>query len=190
MPFIFNKLEIPDVIQILPTVIPDRRGFFLEYYKYSEFCKYGITEIFAQDNHSKSVKDVLRGLHYQKNPKAQGKLVRCTQGKILDVCVDIRKNSPWYGQWVGKVLSDENMFMLYIPPGFAHGFIVLSDSAEVMYKVTEEYSPENDSGIIWNDPDIAIDWGINTPILSEKDSKLPGLKDADNNFIYQQRKEH
>ena len=184
MQFKFRRLEIPEVILIEPVVFEDERGFFMETYKYSDFSNFGIKERFVQDNHSKSKKGVLRGLHYQKNPKAQGKLVRCIRGKIFDVAVDIRKGSPTFGKWVGVILSEENKRMLYIPKGFAHGFCVLSDEAEVVYKCTEEYSPENDRGIIWNDKDIGIKWPIKDPILSEKDKKHPTLKNADINFIY------
>jgi len=177
MPFTFTRLAIPDVILIEPTVFPDERGFFIESYKYSEFAAFGIKEHFVQDNHSRSVKGVLRGLHYQRQPKAQGKLVRVVVGEIFDVGVDIRKGSPTYGKWVGEVLSAENKRMLYIPPGFAHGFCVLSEVAEVLYKTTTEYSPEHDAGIIWNDPEIGIEWPIEHPILSEKDAGLPFLKE-------------
>ena len=137
-----------------------------------------------QDNHSKSTYGVLRGLHYQKNPKAQGKLVRCIKGKILDVAVDIRKGSPTFGKWVSAILSEENKHMLYVPVGFAHGFAVLSEEAEVLYKTTDEYSPEHDRGILWNDPEIGIDWQVENPIISEKDKNLPLLKDADINFEF------
>jgi dTDP-4-dehydrorhamnose 3,5-epimerase len=184
MPFLFERLEIPDIVLVKPKVFSDQRGFFLETYKYSEFFKNGIKEYFVQDNHSKSVKNVLRGLHYQNNPKAQGKLVRCTKGRVWDVGVDIRKGSPYFGKWVGLELSEENFYMLYIPAGFAHGFCVLSDIAEVQYKCTEEYSIELDSGIRWDDPDININWPIRDPLLSEKDLKLPFLKDAIINFDY------
>lgn len=184
MPFDFQRLSIPEVILICPDVFTDERGFFLEVYKYSDFSEAGIKEYFVQDNQSRSIKGVLRGLHFQKNPKAQGKLVRCLKGKIFDVAVDIRKNSPTYGKWIGIELSEENNYMLYIPPAFAHGFVVLSDVADVLYKCTEEYSPENDRGIIWNDPMINIKWPAKDLILSEKDKKLPLLQDADNNFYY------
>jgi len=183
MPFEFKKTNIPNVVLIKPKIFKDERGFFIETYKYSEFCKYGINETFLQDNHSRSTKGVLRGLHYQKNPASQGKLVRCTIGEIFDVAVDIRKSSPSYGKWAGAILSEENREMLYIPPGFAHGFLVLSDVAEVLYKTTEEYSPENDRGIFWNDPAIAINWPVDNPVVSEKDKKMPLLEDADNNFV-------
>lgn len=184
MPFQFRRLDIPEVILIEPKVFKDQRGFFIETYKLSEFKENGIDYEFVQDNHSKSIKGVLRGLHYQLNPKAQGKLVRVLRGRIFDVAVDIRKGSPHYGQWVGVELSEENKKMLWVPPGFAHGVVALDDGTEILYKVTAEYSPENDRGILWNDPDIGIKWPIDTPILSEKDAKQPFLKDTENNFIY------
>lgn len=178
MPFEFSKTSIKDVIVVTPKVFGDNRGFFLESYKKSEFTKNGITVDFIQDNHSKSTKGVLRGLHYQTNPKAQAKLVRCSKGKIFDVAVDIRKSSPTFGKWVGEILSEDNKKMLFIPAGFAHGFVVLSDEAELLYKASEEYSPQNDKGIRWNDKEININWGINfEPIVSEKDNIQPFLKD-------------
>lgn len=182
MPFEFKKLEIPEVILIQPKSFGDERGFFVETYKRSDFINFGIEDNFVQDNHSKSIKNVLRGLHYQLNPKAQSKLVRCIQGEIFDVAIDIRKNSKTYGKWVGEVLSSDNKSQLYIPKGFAHGFLVLSETAEVIYKTGEEYSPENDAGIKWNDPEININWSCDNPIISEKDDKLPFLKEARNNF--------
>ena len=158
----------------------------METYKYSEFASAGITEHFVQDNYSRSTKGVLRGLHYQKHPKAQGKLVMVITGEIYDVAVDIRKGSPTWGKWVGQTLSGENHHMLYVPLGFAHGFYVTSDEADVVYNVTGgEYAPEIEAGIIWNDPGIGIDWPGNSPILSEKDAILPVLKDADNDFVYE-----
>lgn len=184
MPFEFIRLEIPDVVLIKPLVFPDERGFFMETFKKSDFVRNGINYDFVQDNHSKSKKGVLRGLHYQLNPKAQGKLVRCIKGKIWDVAVDIRKGSPWYSKWVAVELSEENKHMLWIPPGFAHGFVTLEDS-EIIYKCTEEYDPALDRGIIWNDREIGIKWPITNPILSKKDAGLPELKNAENNFVYQ-----
>jgi dTDP-4-dehydrorhamnose 3,5-epimerase len=184
MPFKFKRLAISEVILIEPKVFPDERGFFAEIYKYSEFAMMGIKEYFVQDNYSKSSKAVLRGLHFQKNPHAQGKLVQCIKGKIFDVAVDIRKDSPTFGQWVSVEMSEENNLMLYVPSGFAHGFVVLSRAADVIYKCTREYSPEDDRGIIWNDPDLDIHWPVKNPVLSEKDKNHPALKDADNNFEY------
>jgi len=189
MPFEFKRLEIPDVILIVPKVFGDDRGFFMETYKDSDFKKNGIDVNFVQDNHSKSNKGVIRGLHYQLNPKAQGKLVRVTKGRVIDVAVDIRKGSPYYGKHIAVELSGENKKMLWIPPGFAHGICILEDDTEFLYKVSGgEYSPENDRGIIWNDPEISIQWPIRNPQLSEKDANLPLLKNADNNFIYGENK--
>jgi dTDP-4-dehydrorhamnose 3,5-epimerase len=184
MPFNFERLRIPDLILIEPKVFQDKRGFFMESYKYSEFKKAGIKDYFVQDNHSYSRKGVIRGLHYQNPPRAQGKLIKVITGEIFDVAVDIRKGSPTYGKWEAVILSAENKKMLYIPPGFAHGFCTLSEFAEVLYKSTDEYAPECEAGIIWNDPDININWPIKNPILSEKDLLLPSLKDADNRFVY------
>jgi dTDP-4-dehydrorhamnose 3,5-epimerase len=184
MPFNFKKLSIPDVLLVEAKAFPDDRGFFLESFKESNFVKNGITNRFVQDNHSYSKKGVLRGLHYQKNPQAQAKLVTVIRGEIFDVAVDMRKNSPTYGMWVGEILSVQNHRMLYVPEGFAHGFCVLSDDADVVYKVNREYSPEHDRGIIWNDPNVKIDWPIKNPILSSKDLEQPLLKNADNNFLY------
>jgi len=181
MPFEIEPLQIPEVILIKPKLFSDDRGFFLETYKRSDFERAGIGFDFIQDNHSGSKKGVLRGLHYQKRPAVQGKLVRCIRGVIFDVAVDIRIGSPTFGKWVGVYLSEENRHMLWIPPGFAHGFLVVSDYAEVIYKVSHsEYSPTHDAGILWNDPDIGIEWPTNLVervILSEKDAKLPKLKD-------------
>lgn len=184
MPFTFKKLEIPEVILIEPRVFEDERGFFMETYKYFEFSKFGIKERFLQDSHSKSKKSVLRGLHYQINPKAQSKIVRCVHGEIFDVVVDIRKGSPTFGKWVGEILSFENKKQIYMPVGFAHGFCVLTGEAEIVYKASNEYSPELDRGIIWNDPAININWPIKNPAVSDKDSQNPILAKAENNFVY------
>jgi dTDP-4-dehydrorhamnose 3,5-epimerase len=185
MPFKISATGIPDVRLIEPKVFGDSRGFFLEVFKSGDFRESGMSGPIVQINHSMSAKGVLRGLHYQLNPVAQGKLVRVIRGEILDVAVDIRKGSQHFGKWVGDSLSDKNRKMLFIPPGFAHGFCVLSDEAEMVYYITGgEYSPANDRGIIWNDPDIGIDWPVKEPILSDKDTGLPLLKSAENNFIY------
>ena len=179
MPFEFEKQKIQDVILIKPKVFGDNRGFFLESYKKSDFYNNGICVEFNQDNHSKSTKGVLRGLHYQEKPYGQAKIVRCSRGRIYDVAVDIRLDSKTFGQYVKVELSEENKQMLFIPEGFAHGFIVLSDEAELLYKASGEYAPQADIGIIWNDKDINIDWGIDfEPILSEKDKTHPTLKEA------------
>ena len=178
MPFEFIPQKIKEVILIKPKVFGDNRGFFLEGYKKSDFFQNGITVQFNQDNHSKSTARVLRGLHYQKAPYEQAKLVRCSRGKIYDIAVDIRPNSPTYKQYVKVELSEENKHMLYIPEGFAHGFVVLSEEAELLYKASGEYNAEADAGIYWADEDIAIDWGIDfEPILSEKDKVQPRLKE-------------
>ena len=177
MTFEFIKQNIEDVILIKPKVFCDNRGFFMESYKKSEFVANGIDVDFVQDNHSKSSAHVLRGLHYQANPHAQAKLVRCIKGKIYDVAVDIRPNSNTFGQYVKVELSEENKQMLYIPQGFAHGFVVISENAEILYKTSGEYAPESDRGILWNDKDININWEIDfEPILSEKDKNQPELK--------------
>ena len=170
MPFEFKPQEIKDVILVEPKVFGDARGFFMETYKKSDFFANGIDVEFNQDNHSKSTKGVLRGLHFQKAPHAQAKLVRCSKGRIYDVAVDIRKGSSTFGKYVKVELSEENKRMLFIPAGFAHGFVALSDEVELLYKASGEYCPEADCGIIWNDSDINIDWTIDfEPILSEKD---------------------
>lgn len=170
MPFEFKPQEIKDVILVEPKVFGDARGFFMETYKKSDFIANGIDVEFNQDNHSKSTKGVLRGLHFQKAPHAQAKLVRCSKGRIYDVAVDIRKGSSTFGKYVKVELSEENKRMLFIPAGFAHGFVALSDEVELLYKASGEYCPEADCGIIWNDSDINVDWNIDfEPILSEKD---------------------
>ncbi|HSE88837.1 MAG TPA: dTDP-4-dehydrorhamnose 3,5-epimerase [Candidatus Binatia bacterium] len=185
MPFRFERLEIPDLFLIEPRLVSDNRGFFMETYKHSEYAAQGVKDVFVQENHSRSSRRTLRGLHYQKAPRAQGKLVRVIVGEIFDVALDIRKGSATYGKWVGVTLSEENNRMLYVPPGFAHGFCVLSEEAEVIYKVTKEYAPEYEAGILWNDSSLKIAWPLNDPILSERDRAWPGLQGADNNFVYE-----
>jgi dTDP-4-dehydrorhamnose 3,5-epimerase len=175
MSFEFKRLEIQDVILITPKVFVDGRGFFMETYQKNDFEKAGITGEFVQQNYSKSVKGVLRGLHYQKEPYAQAKLVRCIRGEIFDVAVDIRKNSPTFGKYVSAILSEENKNMLYIPRSFAHGFEVLSYEAEVVYNLDNIYSRDSESGIIWNDPTISIEWPIKNPLLAKKDKNLQSL---------------
>lgn len=182
MPFVFKRLEIPEVILVQAKAWPDNRGFFAECYKLSDFAAAGIPVRFVQDNHSRSAQGVLRGLHYQLDPQAQGKLVSAVRGSIWDVAVDIRRGSPTFGRWVAEELSDENGCQLYVPPGFAHGFCVLSNVADVTYKVTAEYAPGLERGIVWDDPHIGIQWPIPEPILSLKDAQLPSLLDADNSF--------
>ena len=184
MGFRFHKLDIADVGLIEADVFKDSRGLFMENYKRSVFLDNGVADDFVQDNCSHSVRGTLRGLHYQKSPKAQAKLVMALSGEIFDVAVDMRRGSPTYGRWVGETLSEENHRMLYIPVGFAHGFCALSEEAIVFYKVTREYSPELDRGVVWNDPDIGIRWPSQDPLVSEKDARLPRLQVADNDFIY------
>ena len=178
MPFEFEPQKIKEVILVKPKVFGDSRGFFMESYKKSDFFANGIDVEFNQDNHSKASKGVLRGLHYQANPYGQAKLVRCSKGRIYDVAVDIRPNSETFGQYVKVELSEENKQMLYIPVGFAHGFVALTDEVEILYKASGEYAPQADRGIIWNDNDINIDWEIDfEPLLSDKDKIQPKLKD-------------
>ena len=181
----FIKTFIPEVILVKPKVFGDERGFFMESYRKSLFQANGIMLEFIQDNHSKSAKGVLRGLHYQLDPKAQGKLVRCVSGAVFDVAVDIRRGSPTFGQWFGCELSAENKYMLWIPAGFAHGFVTLEDNTEFLYKTTGEYAPECDRGIKYDDPAIGIEWPqLGELLLSDKDQKQPLLKDAEINFNY------
>lgn len=171
------KTEIPDVLIFEPKVFSDERGFFMESFNQKVFEEAVGRKIeFVQDNHSKSTKGVLRGLHYQVEPYAQGKLVRCIAGEVFDVAVDIRKDSETFGKWVGVNISSENKRQLWIPEGFAHGFLVLSDSADFLYKTSNYYSPVHERGIVWNDPTININWPINIDkILSEKDTILPNF---------------
>ncbi|HSK65492.1 MAG TPA: dTDP-4-dehydrorhamnose 3,5-epimerase [Anaerolineales bacterium] len=171
---------IPDVLLIEPKVFKDERGFFLESYQKKQFEQAGIKADFVQDNHSKSCRGTLRGLHYQIR-QPQGKLVRVIAGEVFDVAVDIRKNSPTFGQWVGDFLSAENKRMLWVPPGFAHGFLVTSAEAEVLYKASDYYAPEWERSIIWNDPSIGVSWPVEggIPILSAKDSQGKLLKEAE-----------
>jgi dTDP-4-dehydrorhamnose 3,5-epimerase len=172
MSFTFNPLRIPDVISITPHLFNDERGYFFENFNHSRFKQDQIDLNFIQENFSKSKKNVIRGLHFQKPPKAQAKLVTAVSGEIFDVAVDLRKNSPTFGKWVSEILSEINHKSLYVPEGFAHGFCVLSEGATVVYKINQEYSPDHEQGIIWNDPDIDISWPISEPIISEKDQNL------------------
>lgn len=171
------KTKLKDCVIIEPKVFGDERGFFLETFqadRYSELA--GITLPFLQDNHSRSSKDVLRGLHFQKT-KPQGKLVRVVRGKVYDVAVDIRSGSTTYGQWEGVILSEENKTQFWVPPGFAHGFVVLSETADFEYKCTDYYDPSDEGSLLWNDPDLNISWPIDNPKLSEKDANAPLLAD-------------
>ena len=166
-----TPLTIPDVVLLEPKVFGDERGFFYESYNQQAFQQAtGLDVTFVQDNHSRSARSVLRGLHYQLPPKAQGKLVRAVVGEVFDVAVDLREDFPTFGQWVGEKLSAENKRMMWIPPGFAHGFLVLSEYAEFLYKTTDYYAPELERSILWNDPDLAIKWPLREePVLSAKD---------------------
>ena len=170
------ETELPGVIVIEPVVFKDERGFFFESYQEMKFAELGIRDHFVQDNHSKSIKGTLRGLHYQIT-RPQSKLCRVIQGEVLDVVVDIRRGSPRFGQHVSVLLSAENMRQIYVPAGFAHGYVVLSETAEFLYKCSDFYFPEYERGLIWNDAKIGIDWGIQNPILSVKDSAHPVLSD-------------
>ena len=176
-----QKLAIPEVVLFTPKLFGDDRGFFYESFNARVFSDVtGLQPDFVQDNHSRSVKGVLRGLHYQVTPHAQGKLVRVIQGEVFDVAVDIRRSSPTFGKWVGAVLSGGNRNQLWIPAGFAHGFITLSDTAEFLYKTTGFYSTQSERGIAWNDPAIGIKWPTDcTPLLSDKDQKGLALGEAD-----------
>jgi len=184
MPFKFKRLKIPEVILVEAHPFPDERGFLMEGFKESIFTENGIKAKFVQDNYSHSIKGVLRGLHYQKDPKAQAKLVMAIRGEIFDVAVDMRKGSPTFGNWIGEILSEQNHKLLYIPEGFAHGYYVISNEADVHYKVNSEYSPVHERGIIWNDPEVSIKWPADKPIMINKDLMMPILKNADNNFVY------
>jgi len=186
MHFRFQRLTIPEVILVESQSFEDGRGFFSESYKLSVFRENGIPDAFVQDNHSRSVRGTLRGLHFQQEPRAQAKLVMVARGEIFDVGVDLRRGSPTYAQWVGATLSAENHCKLYIPCGFAHGFCVLSDEADVLYKVSAEYDPELDAGVAWDDPQIGVDWPIEEPLLSPKDLGLPSLESALHNFEYEE----
>jgi len=180
----FIQTAIKDVILIKPQVFADQRGYFMETYHEKEYRHNGINAHFVQDNMSSSVQGTLRGLHYQLAPHAQGKLVRVTRGRVFDVAVDLRRQSATFGQYVGVELTEENKFSLWVPPGFAHGFYVLSDSAEFTYKCTAFYNPAAERGISWNDPEINIQWPIdnNNIILSDKDKKFPPLSGAEINY--------
>lgn len=181
----FIPCEISDIILIETDVYTDDRGYFLESYNQSVYQLNGIKEPFVQDNISFSKRGTLRGLHYQLHPYAQGKLVRVTMGAVFDVAVDIRKGSPTFAKWVGWELSAENKLAMYIPPGFAHGFYVLSEWAQFIYKCTTRYVKDAERGIVWNDAEIGIVWPCkDKPLLSIKDSSNPILRDADNNFSY------
>ncbi len=175
--FRFSRLSIPGLILVETDNFADNRGYFFEQYKNSEFRQNGISGTFSQESFSNSKKGVIRGLHFQKKPAAQGKLVSVLSGSIFDVAVDIRPRSPHFGKWASVNLSGSNHKSLWVPSGFAHGFASLEDNTLVLYKTTKEYSKKDEAGIIWNDPDLAIKWPIQNPILSEKDSRHPQFKD-------------
>lgn len=179
MAFTFTPTKIADVVEVTTDIHRDERGFFAELIKTSEFSKADLPAEFQQINHSHSTKDVLRGLHYQLQPASQGKLVCAMSGEVFDVAVDIRKDSPTYGQWVGVTLSAEKKNALWIPPGLAHGYYTLSETADVLYFCTSEYAPEYERGIIWNDKEIGVEWPSQEPILSEKDTQFPAFKDSE-----------
>ena len=182
MPVRFTGISLTGVILIEPQVFKDARGFFVETFHKEKYARGGIDRTFVQDNHSHSQRGTLRGLHYQLG-HAQGKLVYVVTGEIFDVAVDVRRGSPTFGKWVGAHLSAENRHQIYVPEGFAHGFCVLSDRADVIYKCTDFYSPEDECGIFWADPTIDIDWPIDAPVISEKDSKNPKLVDVPERFL-------
>jgi len=189
MKFKFTITSIDGILIIEPNIYKDDRGFFMEYYNKDAFASDGnFRDLFVQDNHSRSKKGVLRGLHYQINPHSMGKLVKAVKGEVFDVGVDIRKGSPTFGKWHGEILSSENHKMLYFPPGFAHGFLALTDGVELLYKCTGMHDAPSERAIAWNDPDIEIPWPLDKiggmPFLSDKDKNHPKLKEAENNFVF------
>ena len=183
MGFAFKPLDLPGLLLVEGQSFSDKRGFFLESFRESDCREAGIPPL-VQENLSRSGRGVIRGLHYQKNPCAIGKIVRCVRGRIFDVAADIRKGSPTYGRWSAVELSDEGNRMLWIPEGFAHGFCALSDEADVQYKVSGYWARSEERGILWNDPALGIRWPLKTVILSDKDALLPPLERADNNFVW------
>lgn len=178
-----SKTSMEGILLIEPDLFGDSRGFFMESYSRKKYAELGINMEFVQDNHSKSVKNTLRGLHYQLNP-GQDKIVRVVSGEVFDVVVDMRHGSPSFGKWEGFILSAENKRQLFVPIGFAHGFCVLSDEAEFLYKCSDYYSPLDERGVIWNDPDLNVKWPIDNPILSERDKKNKFFRDMNKDFIY------
>ena len=183
MKFDFEPLDVPDVVLVTPSRYRDERGFLQESYRQSAFIEHGIDARFVQDNLARSSRGVLRGLHYQIPPGAQGKLVGTVRGEIFDVAVDLRVGSPTYSRWVGATLDAERGQLLWIPEGFAHGYVVLSEMADVYYKCTVEYRPELDRGVLWNDPSIGVHWPVADPVVSAKDRAQPGLDQCDNPFL-------
>jgi dTDP-4-dehydrorhamnose 3,5-epimerase len=184
MSFTFRSLEIPGVVLVRSARHNDARGFFMETFRASSFQEAGITGPFVQDNLARSWQGVLRGLHYQLLPRPQGKLVQVLRGEVFDVAVDMRKGAPTFGRWVGQKLSGAADELLWIPPGFAHGYLVLTDSADLSYKVTAEYDAALDRGIRWDDPRVGVEWPVTHPVLSMKDRALPLLSDAENPFTW------
>lgn len=176
------KTPLEGLLIIKPSVFEDERGYFFESYNHEKFLAEGLDLKFVQDNESKSKKGVLRGLHFQAPPFAQGKLVRVMRGSVLDVAVDIRKNSPTYGKWESIVLSGNNKWMYWIPAGFAHGFVTLEDDTIFFYKCTNVYNKVSEGSVNWNDPDLKIDWGVSEPIISDKDKIAPGFRDFNSPF--------
>ena len=176
------ETKIPDLYIVKPQVFKDSRGYFFESYNKEVFLKSGIDQNFVQDNESKSAKGVLRGLHFQKPPFAQGKLVRVIKGAVRDVAVDLRKSSPTFGQWASIDLTEDNKWMYWVPPGFAHGFVTLEDDTVFFYKCTNVYNKASEGAIRWDDPDLNIDWGIENPLLSDKDKISPFFKDFETPF--------
>lgn len=177
MPFEFEKTNIDDVILVKPKVFGDERGFFQETYVEEDFKEAGIDNDFIQDNHSRSEHGVLRGLHFQKEPYTQAKMVRCPRGAVYDVAVDLREDCETFGEYVSVILSEYNSYQLFVPRGFAHGFLTLTDVADVMYKVDNDYAPDYEGGLLWNDPEVDVDWAIMDPKLSEKDEEWPTLEE-------------
>ncbi|MBA3947390.1 MAG: dTDP-4-dehydrorhamnose 3,5-epimerase [Herpetosiphonaceae bacterium] len=171
------RTKLDGVVVLKPQVFPDVRGFFTESYNQRTMDELGINTVFVQDNHSRSIRHTLRGMHYQVNG-GQAKLLRCAQGEIFDVAVDLREGSPTFGQWFGQTLSAENFLQMYVPVGFAHGFCVLSETADLLYKCTSYYSPKDERGLAWNDPTVGITWPITEPILSARDQHHPRLGEA------------
>ncbi len=187
MDFRFVPQKISDVLLVEHGRVGDERGFFSEIFRADIFAAEGIPP-FVQDNYSRSQKGVLRGIHFQQNPHAVGKLVRCTQGEIFDVAVDLRRGSPTFGEWTGVILNAETAAMLYLPPGFGHGFCTLSESADVHYKMTGYYAPESEGAIYWKDSDLGIAWPIEKPIISQKDKAASSFQDVELNFEYSEYK--
>jgi dTDP-4-dehydrorhamnose 3,5-epimerase len=186
--FTVTKSPLPGLLAIEPKVFSDDRGFFMEFYNRDSFAELGIKGPFIQDNHSRSSRGTVRGLHYQINPSPMGKLVKCIKGKIFDVGVDVRQGSPTFGKWYGETLTGDNHKMLYLPPGFAHGFLSLEDDTDVIYACTGVYTPKDERAILWNDPEIGIKWPLELvggkALVSGKDEKNPRLKEAETNYSF------